>query len=65
MTSRRWNKAQEAEKKYWRSTKESWLSDNRRLDNRRLYWQEILHHGFIIIIYINTSWKIAQEAEKY
>jgi SAM-dependent methyltransferase len=37
MTSRRWNKAQEAEKKYWRSTKE-------RYD--RLYWQEILHQGY-------------------
>jgi SAM-dependent methyltransferase len=41
MTSRRWNKAQEAEKKYWRSTKECWLNDN-----RRLYWQEILNQGF-------------------
>jgi SAM-dependent methyltransferase len=37
MTSRRWNKAQEAEKKYWRSTRE-------RYD--RLYWQEILHQGY-------------------
>jgi SAM-dependent methyltransferase len=37
MTSRRWNKAQEAEKKYWRSTKERY---------NRLYWQEILHQGY-------------------
>jgi SAM-dependent methyltransferase len=38
---RRWNKAQEAEKKYWRSTKETWLNEN-----RRLYWQGILKQGF-------------------
>ena len=41
MSSRRWNRAQEAEKKYWSSTKEGWLNDD-----RRLYWQEILNRGF-------------------
>lgn len=41
MTSRRWNRAQEAEKKYWGSTKESWLNDD-----RRLFWEEILNKGF-------------------
>lgn len=41
MSSRRWKRAQEAEKKYWRSTKEGWLNDD-----RRLYWQEILNRGF-------------------
>ena len=41
MSSRRWNRAQEAEKKYWSSTKEGWLNDD-----RRLYWQEILNQGF-------------------
>lgn len=40
MSSRRWNRAQEAEKKYWRSTR-WWLNDD-----RRLYWQEILNRGF-------------------
>ena len=41
MSSRRWNRAQEAEKKYWSSTKEGWLNDD-----RRLYWQETLNQGF-------------------
>jgi SAM-dependent methyltransferase len=40
MSSRRWNRAQEAEKRYWRSTR-WWLNDD-----RRLYWQEILSRGF-------------------
>jgi SAM-dependent methyltransferase len=40
MSSRRWNRAQEAEKKYWSSTR-WWLNDD-----RRLYWQEILNRGF-------------------
>ncbi|HKG86983.1 MAG TPA: class I SAM-dependent methyltransferase [Nitrososphaeraceae archaeon] len=41
MSSRRWNRAQEAEKRYWCSIRESWLNDD-----RRLYWQEILNRGF-------------------
>jgi SAM-dependent methyltransferase len=41
MTNRRWYKAQEAEKKYWGSTKHSWLNNN-----GRIYWQGILNRGF-------------------
>jgi SAM-dependent methyltransferase len=39
--NRRWDKAQEAEKKSWQSTKDIWLKDD-----GRLYWQEKLNRGF-------------------
>jgi SAM-dependent methyltransferase len=41
MASHRWDKAQDAEKKYWSSTKDGWSKDN-----RKFYWQEILYHAF-------------------
>jgi SAM-dependent methyltransferase len=41
MSTERWRRAQKAEKKYWHSTRESWLNDD-----RGLYWQEILGRGF-------------------
>jgi SAM-dependent methyltransferase len=41
MTSTRWDKAQNAEKKYWSSTKHGWSKDD-----RKLYWQKILYHAF-------------------
>ena len=39
--NRRWDRAQEVEKKSWPSTKDIWLKDD-----GRLYWQEKLNRGF-------------------
>jgi ubiquinone/menaquinone biosynthesis C-methylase UbiE len=43
MITRRWKKAQEAERKYWQSSIAVWSNEN-----RRRYWQEKLKHGFNI-----------------
>lgn len=43
MVSRRWDEAQEAEKRYWLS---EWGEAEKTRQNQRLYWQEILNQGF-------------------
>jgi ubiquinone/menaquinone biosynthesis C-methylase UbiE len=41
MSKERWTKAQQAENRYWQSTRKSWSTED-----RRKYWQEKLAHGF-------------------